>query len=167
MILGCLSCCTRQYGWAEKQSVWSSCVTLGRTISSGPSWSEWSIAFSSQCLILTTTEKNKQIAFCKLVYSPFPQPMRLHSIMFGLKQATSPVLHLLIPGRVGAFKGNHTPASLRCEGIGSAMLLRAVASARLLPNSVVKSAAVHGNTFISNFFVRLPLMVGNQRIKLF
>lgn len=87
--------------------------------------------------------------------------------MFGLKQATSPVLRLLIPRRVGAFKGNHTPASLRCEGIGSAMLLSVVASARLLPNYVVKSAAVPGNTFISNFFVLLPLMVGNQRINLF
>lgn len=65
------------------------------------------------------------------------------------------------------FNGNRTPDSLRHEGVVSLMLLCAVASARLFLNSVVKSAAVPGNTFILSFSLFLPLMAGNQRIKLF
>lgn len=47
------------------------------------------------------------------------------------------------------------------------VLVCAVASACLLPNSVVKSALVPSNTIILSFFVLLPLTEGKQRIKLF
>lgn len=47
------------------------------------------------------------------------------------------------------------------------VLVCAVASVHLLPNSVVKRAVVPGNTFILSFFVLLPLTVRNQGIKLF
>lgn len=90
-------------------------VLLGRT-TSVPSQPEWSFAFSSQCLILTITEKNYQLPLCRLVYSPFPQPMRLHSIIFWL-ETTSSVLHLLVLHRAGELKENGTPASVRCEGV--------------------------------------------------
>lgn len=160
----------------DDQTVWDSAVLgnacseaavlLGRTTSSVPSQPEWSFAFSSLCLILTTAEKNYQLPLSRLVYSPFPQPMRLHRIIFWLK-ATSTVLHLLILSRAGELKENGTPASLRCEGVGSMVLVCAVASAHLLPDSVVKSTVVPGNTFILSFFVLLPLSVRNQRIKLF
>jgi len=51
------------------------------------------------------------------------------------------------------------------RGTGSVVLFCAFASARLLPNSVVKSAAVPGNSLILSFFVLLSVMVRNRRIK--
>lgn len=93
-------------------------LLLGRTTSSVPSQTEWSFAFSSQCLTLTTTEKNDQLPLCRLVYSPFPQPVRLHSIIFWLK-AISTVLHLLIPWRPGELKENGTPAISDVRGLAA------------------------------------------------
>lgn len=70
---------------------------------------------------------------------------------------TSSALHLLIASRAGGLKENGTPANLRCEGFGSMVLVRAVASACLFPNSVVKSAVVPNNTIILSSFALFPL----------